>query len=102
VAGASPLPRRSSEYSDPNAFRQHARLVDRPLAGKHELEALLDLAGVAGGGLPGDLCCRVASEFCRCVAAELGAFGGLWRVPGYPAISVANVAGCSALLGPSS
>ena len=57
-AGASLLPRTgrsrlylrfSSEDSDPNPFRQHARFVNRPLAGKHEFEALLDLAGVAGG-----------------------------------------------------
>jgi hypothetical protein len=36
------------------------------------------------------------------LVAELRAFVGLWWVQGYPAISVADVSGCSALLGLSS
>ncbi len=97
--------RNSSEHANPYAFRQHERLVDPPISWKHQLEVLLDLAGVAGGGLPGGLCCWVASEFCRCVAAELRAFGGrcgTCRARGCPAIPVANVSGCSVLLGLSS
>jgi hypothetical protein len=47
---SSPAPRGASHsHADLDTCRQHARLVDRPLAGKDNLEAYLDLTGVAGG-----------------------------------------------------
>lgn len=65
-----------SQNANPNAFRQHACLVHHPLAGKHELEALLDLAGVGGGGLPSDLRCQRIWLLSACWAEQLGSSAG--------------------------